>query len=90
MRQLGQKKREREREDWKEIIEFSQKEILLLVKKTVSPEQREQKANWNGLIREIVGSDEAKVMGVSLTSENESGEMEEKEGKQFMSNRSYK
>lgn len=50
------------REDLKEIVGFSQKEILLIIKKTISLEQREQKANSNRLIRELVGGGEVKKM----------------------------
>lgn len=75
MRQTGQKTRE----DRKEIIGFSQKEILLIIKKTVSLEQREQKANWNGLIRELVGGGKVKHTERLPISEDESWKVERNE-----------
>lgn len=63
----------------KEIIGFFQKEILLITKKTVLLEQREQKANWNGLIRELVGGGKVKKMERPPISENESWKVERNE-----------
>lgn len=46
----------------RKINEFSQKKNLLIIKKTVSLEQREQKTYWNELIRELEGGREAEIM----------------------------
>lgn len=60
----------------KKSLDFSQKEILMIIKKTVSLEQIEQKANWNGLIRELVGGGKVKKMERPPISENESWNVE--------------